>query len=773
MAFEQAKDEQDPTPQSHGRKGKGTMDEDEFHLIIKAAADDAIQYTDKQLSPERAEATKDYAGGPLGNEEDGRSQIVVTEVRDGIQALLPSILRVFFGTEQVVEFTPKTEAGDDEARQATDFVQHVLTKDNNGFLLTHAVLKDGLLKKMGIFKWGWDKSDALETYRMENTPEPELEALLALPGVKLVSSVEVKDAELVAAAQPPAPTPAPGAPPTPPPAPVKVFDIEITKENHEGRARIWAIPPEEFIFDREARDLETASYVAHRTMKTQGELIAMGIDEEVIEEHGGNDNALSMNPEDIARREGIQTGVTRAPTDGESEERCLYIESYIRVDYNGDGVSELRRVCTIGTAHHVVTNVPVKRRPFALFCPDPEPHTMLGQSWRDRLKDMQRFGSSLLRGVSDSMSMSIFPRTAVVENKVNIKDAMNTEIGAVIRTKDLNAVQSFSHPFVGAPALQLLDYKDSIVERRTGKSKGTAGLDAKALQSSTEGGVQSVLAMQQEQQELLCRLFAEGTLKPMFMGLLELLHEHQPRARMVSLRGRWVDVNPKIWDTGMDVSVSVALGPSFAENRVSDLMQIAAKQEQILQTMGPSNPLVSLAQLRNTYCRILEAKGFRNVTSFFNDVDPNWQPAPQQPQETPEQTLAQAQLAVEKMKTERELQIKEAELNIKREHQFMENERQKQKMAFDHEIALAKINAENHTAMTTAQLDANVSKEMADSDRMVALHGQAHDQLMDQHGAALAAQGQDHAQGLAEDAQSHAQGLAEQAAAAPDAGGGE
>src|SRR5205823_9798514 len=60
-----------------------------------------------------------------------------------------------------------------------------------------------------------------------------------------------------------------------------------------------------------------------------------------------------------------------------------------------------------------------------------------------------------------------------------------------------------------------------------------------------------------EQLELIARIFAGTGFKQLFKGLLKLLVEHQPRARIVRLRNAFVAVDPKAWDAEMDVSVNV------------------------------------------------------------------------------------------------------------------------------------------------------------------------------------------------------------------------
>lgn len=730
------------------------MDSDEFQSLIAGILTDCATYTDTELSEDRAIASDYYLGKPFGNEEDNRSQVVLTEVRDCVQGLLPSMLRVIFGPERVVEFAPKGPKNVAFAKQASDYVQYVFAQDNPGFLITHSVLKDGLVKKLGVAKWGWDKSSEKRTHRLDNVTRAQIEALVADEDIELTR------------AEPTGMSPQLD-PQTPP---EQLFSIELTHRDKEGRAVVYAVPPEEFLFSRTARSIDDALMVAHRTLKTTGELLALGVSQDDIDEYGGSDNSLSTNSEVIARGMVVGVGTQMAPDAGDANDLILYVEGYPRIDFDGDGKAELRRVCTIGTGFHVVSNVPVDARPFALFTPDPEPHTLLGGSWADRTMDMQKVKSSVLRATLDSLALSITPRTAIVEGKVNLADAMNTELGAVIRTKDITAVQPFAHPFVGADALPVLQMLSDVVEGRTGQRKGTVGLDGDALQSTGKEGVNAAIDSSQAQTELVTRIFAETFLKPLFMGLLRLLVENQPRARMVKLRDEWVSVDPRSWDADMEVTVRVALGSTLVQQKVETLISISEAQKDVLMTLGPDNPLVHLSQYRNTLARIVELRGFPDTASFFMPVPDDWKPPPPQtPAETPEQTLAAASLKVEQMRVQKELQIKEAELTLKEVESRRDHDLEVAKHAADVELkkleieyrfAGANLDREFQQGMKQAELE--LSNRTATNADFLTAHDQDHDQSME-------LQGQAHDQQLARDQQAHEQAMAEQAGAAEGA----
>ena len=728
------------TPGAQPRKGEGKMDAEDVQRVIKGLIDDAEHFVDGELSPDRAKATDYYFARPFGNEDDGRSQVVMSEVRDTIHGMLPSLLRKFFGPERAVELVARTPNGVKGAQQATDYVQYVFAEDNAGFLRSYDVLKDGLTRRLGVFKYWWDATSH-RAYHDADLDDEGLIALVSRDDVEPTAIKENKDG---------------------------TFDVDYTV-TIQGGPVVVSVPPEEFLFNAGARNLDEAVFVAHRTEKTRGDLIAMGYDEDDIDEHMGS-GAFRDNVEAIGRRP--TTGTPRDTDAGEANDKILYIESYPYLDCDGDGEAELRKVCTIGTDHFVVHNELADDRPFALFCPIPEPHTLVGQSEADLTMDIQLVKSSLVRSTLDSLALSIYPRMAFIEGQASVEDLLNNAIGAPIRTKRENAVQSFTHAFTGKEALPILDYFDTVKEARVGRASGSTGLDSDALQSSTPGAVGAAVNAAAEQMDLVARMFAEQTLKPLFRGIYRLLVKHRPKERLVRLRGVYIPIDTVAWEADMDCTVNVAIGMSDTTNKLTALMGIAAKQEMTLQELGPMNPLCHMSQLRETYARMTELSGFRDVAAFWNEVPADWQPPPQEPVKTPEQTIAEAQLKIEEMRTKKDLEIKQAELTLKSEKQSFEQEFEIRKMANEFVLRRYEIDAKYKVDHSQEQLDRDLAAEQAELEGVMEghrlIHGQAMAEQAQNHKQQLAEQAQEHEQELARLAQDHDQMIARQTAARPE-----
>lgn len=637
-------------------------DGEDSDALVSKAIQEAISFVDDELGPERAEATEYYQGKPFGNEEKGRSQAVLTEVRDGIIGVLPSILRVLHGPEHPVDFVPKRGDAVEMAAQATDYVRYVYEEDNNGFEITHSVLKDGLLKRLGIVKWGLDEGQEVVTTKYKGLSREDLALLLSAPNAE-PQNVRINEGGSV--------------------------DCEIAVTRPSGRLWVMPVPPDDFFWNREARSLDDALLVGHRLRLTRSQLIAMGVKPEVIDEFGGRVGVGEETIEEQARRQSSAGALQSDPEMGAENERIIYVEAYMMLDVQGNGVAELRKVCAIGNGYHVIKNKPASEKPFAIFSPDPEPHAMIGGSYYDRLKDLQKINSQLLRSLFDSLGASIFPRTAYVDGQVHVGDIMNSAIGAPIRMRQPGMVQTFEHPFTGEKVMPVLQFMQQVRELRIGQKDGAGSLDIDALQSTGAEAVNAAITAASAQPELIARFFVEQLMKPMFRGLLRLACRPESRERIIRLRGTYVPVNPAMFDPSMDVSVNVALGAMDVAKKIAVLEKVVADQSAILAQYGPENPVVDIAMLRNAKARILALQGIKDVDNYYKAVDPNWQPPPPEPPApSPDELWIQAEKEMAFQKSMKELAIKQDELRLAEEKQAADN-------AFrDRELALREREAE-------------------------------------------------------------------------------
>ena len=142
------------------------MTDDELASKLSNEIESASGDFNTELSEQREDAMKYYLGEPFGNEIEGRSEIVTTDVRDTIEYIMPSLMRIFTTHNNVAEFEPQGPEDVEMAQQATDYVNYVFNKQNNGFKVLYDAFKDALISKTGVIKHFWEekKEVTTETY---------------------------------------------------------------------------------------------------------------------------------------------------------------------------------------------------------------------------------------------------------------------------------------------------------------------------------------------------------------------------------------------------------------------------------------------------------------------------------------------------------------------------------------------------------------------------------------------------------------------------------
>lgn len=667
------------------------MPDEELQGIVGKEIDDAIDFIDNWISPQRATATQYYRGEPFGNEEDGRSQVVSMDVRDTVQAIMPSLMRIFHGSDQTVEYVPQGPEDVAAAKQATDYANYIINRDNNGFLEMHSAFMDALVRKVGILKVYWDDQTKFETVSYSGLDDASLAALMSDPAVE----VEIVASEPM------------GEPMQDPltgedmPVPM-MHAVRATYTHPDGRVKLEAVPPEEFLISRESKSVEQADYVAHRRIVTVSELVAMGYDYDEVSELGASYDDMDTNVERYTRNKALTNEMNERHDP--AMKKVLYVENYIKVDYDGDGIAELRKVCTAGDGNKILMNEPCDMAPFSTLCPDPEPHDFFGMSVADTVMDIQRIKSSIMRNTLDSLSMSIHPRVAVVEGMVNIDDAMSTEVGSIIRQRAAGQIQPLSMPFVGQAAFPVLQYMDEVKEARTGISKASAGLDAGALQSSTATAVAATVSAAQQHIEMIARIFAETGVKRMYELVLHLVTTHQDRERMIRLNNNFVPIDPRAWNSQMDVTVNVALGRGSDTERMLMLRQIAEMQKDAMQTMGPVNPLTDMQKLSNTLKSMTEVAGFKDTSQFWSDPA-QFQPPPQDKKPDINEQLIQVQI----QQIQADIQKKAAELQMEREKFRLEDDRKRDELEAELFVKAEEMKAKYGTQLNVEQIRSDLA----------------------------------------------------------------
>jgi hypothetical protein len=661
--------------------------------ILQAEIDDSIGMLDSDTTSERAEAINAYLRRPYGNEVEGRSQVVTGEVAEVIDGALPQLIRVFTASDELGRFDPVGPGDEEAAKQATDYANWVFYKDNRGFALLHDWFKDALLEKTGCLKAYWDEKLDVTEEAYQNLTDNELLLLMSDQSRQIVAqetvSEQVETPQGITA--------------------VQYHNVVVQKRAKSGRVQIDVLPPEELIVSKKATCVEDAPFIAHRRLVSRSELISMGFDADQVNSLPAY-NSLDFTDERLARYTPGEEPFEQDSLD-ESMQQAEVYESYIYVDYDGDGIAELRQIFyssnqILKWSNGQDANIKTDYVPFHVICPLPVPHKFFGQSLADRTLDIQLIKTTITRQILDNIYLINNARMQVVEGQVNLDDLLNVTPGGVVRTKSAGSVAPITVPDVTGTAYPLLGYFDSVQAKRTGVSDQQQGLDPNVLQNVTAAAVAATTQAAQGKLELIARIFAETGVKSLFKGILHLLCKYQDRPRLIRMRGKFVEMDPREWSNQYDVTISVGLGTGTKQEQMAMLQMVLAKQEQIIQAYGPANPLVSVGQYRNTIGRFIEAAGFKDSTEFFKEITPEQDqalsnPPPQQPQQNPAMDAmiaqAQAQIQIEQQKAMAAIETQrmkaQADIQLAREKAAAELQLKQQEFQVEAQLKAAKIGA--------------------------------------------------------------------------------
>ena len=662
------------------------MDEYQLNSIVSSEIRDSLNHFDQEFSQERIRAMDFYLGEPMGNEVEGRSQVVSTEVSDTIEAIMPNLMRVFTANDKYVRFNARTAEDAERAEQISDYVNYVINHDNQGYKVLYNWFKDALMFRLGVVKYYYDEQEDVREEEYENLNETELAALLSNPDMEVVGVIEEQAegyeedmmGDMVAVNM--------------------SYSLKVRVKESKGKIRIENVPPEEFLVNRRATSLEEAHFVAHRTVMTVSDLVAMGYDRDVVEKYAGS-YSLDIDEERTNRFQDIEanTGIDAADP---ALAEVIYYECVMKVDYDGDGIAELRRICAIGEgADEILHNEPFDHVPFAVVTPIMMPHRLIGRSIYDMTEDLQVIKSTLLRQYLDSVYTSTLPRMGIVEGQVNIDDVLDGTAGGIIRMRQAGMVQPITGTPVGGEVRPLMDYIDNLKEQRTGMSKASQGLDANALQSTTASAISATVRGAQVKLESYARTMAETGVKDLFKGILHLVTKYDQKPRIIRLRNNFVPIDPREWHSEFDVVVQVGLGTADDEQKIAFLTQIAGKQEQILMQLGANNPVVTMSQYVNTLRSIAEIGGFKDADQFFN---------------SPEQiAMMEQQMAQQPQQGDQAAQAEmQAEIALKREKMMLEIELEREKMQMELELRRQELAAEAELRQLKAYTDAEISTNL-------------------------------------------------------------
>ncbi len=696
------------------------LSDDDLKALANRELRSAVGYFGGKLADARRKSEYYYLGEAKGDlsppEIDGRSTVVSTDVRNTIMSMMPQLMAKFVGGDQVVEFEPQTQDDEQKASQCTDYLNYLFMKRNNGHAICTSWFHDALLQKNGIIKVWWDTRAEEKREEYKGLTDIDLAEILEDPEVEPIDQSSYPDEEdakhreeaikhlteqmqqAMQAAQQGNPKAQQAvqqmqqqlaeinAKPS-----AMLYDVSFKRSLKGGKLAIENVPPEEFLISREAKSIATARMTGHRVPRTLSELRSMGYKN--VDDIGSDDAAASLNAERVERLGWDDEFATMGVGDnaGDGSQKVVWLnELYLRCDYNGDGISELRKVVIAGNV--LLDNEEVDISPFISICPAPLPHKFFGMSVADLVMEVQKTKTNILRAQMDNMFLQTNGRYFAVNGKVNLDDLLTSRPGGIVRVDSPDAVGRLDQGMGDmASSSNMMEWVEMDLEQRSGWTRYSQGNDSKAL-NQTATGVQIITNKGDMRVDLIARHFGEG-FRELFEMMLKLVGQHQDKKVQLRIAGEWIDMDPREWRNQFDVNINVGLGIGSKDEQVHKLMALGQSQAHAL-AIGVATPK-NIYELQADIAKLM---GQKNPDKYFNDPEKN----PPPPKPDPEQAKMQGMMQLEQMKLQAGSQSKQAELQAQHaiEQAKMQSQAQLEQLK-----AQYKIQADEATRQHEAQLE--------------------------------------------------------------------
>ena len=603
----------------------------------------------------------------------GRSSVVSGEIRKTIKRIMPSVMRTIWGKEDVIEYIPSTPEGAQMAAQASAYVNHVIAPKNKVTNALYDAIFDAMVLKTGILHWSADQNQSVKYYSYSEQPAEVMEAISQMPGVEVLDVQPDEDG----------------------PEPVFSFRTRVTETKKE--VCLQAIPRGAFLISPDAHSIEDAAACGHTKHLTRSELVSMGFDRAEVnalmaDENTDDGTFESEGNEDAYRGDDNHYEYGDART--KATEIILTYFMYVNIDMDDDGIAEIFKVICAKSgddemgggksgSFKILEAEPVAEKPYAAVTVERTAHQFEGHSLAEDVRHFQRVKTALLRGTLDNLYWQNYMQIYVQQDAlVNPEEVMNPEFGRPVFLKQgadaRQAIQFNPVPFIGDRSFQMQEYLDQEVQQLTGLNDRSTGLDPESLQNVTATAATVMNESGLAQSQMMIKQLCKG-ISVAFTGILGLIVAHAEKEEVVMVNGNWVPLDPRVWDSDLRCSVNIGLGTGSRDSDIAILQVILNMQKEIIEMMGPENPIVKTSQVYNTIQRIVETSGLPSVAPYFTEPDPQEMQQFIEGQEKEKSRENEDKMKLEQMKAQMKAQM-DIQLKQQEAQTAMAMEQQKQEV---------------------------------------------------------------------------------------------
>ena len=708
------------------------LSDDDILGILDAEKGQSIGFENGVELERKRRTALEYSKGEMNDVPSlpNRSKATSSDISDAVETVLPDLMEIFTGGEDVATFAPTGEEDEEAAQQETDYVLHVAFQKLRGFLLLYTAIKDALQVDTGILKTWWQDKEEVKEEKLEGITAVQLE-LLQKSGAEIVSS------------KPTEPNLEPDEQGNI--VPVPLFNVTIRTKYDKGCIESIAIDPNNLTVASDATlDIEKIVYLALRSFPRAQALVDQGFDAKKVAELPAHTQRNTLDQTELARDVAGESTATGQDSgnggpdgiDGKSMMRVVEIhEHYIRADFDQTGKSQLWCVVTDADCKTLLHKKKVERHGISFGTPFIQAHRFYGMSLAEKLIEVQKIKTALLRMMLDSGYFAMNQRTEVAMDQANeftIADLMRNEPMSPVRSKNGQAIRPLQAGQLGFDVGMMLEYTSTMAEQRTGVVRNAQGLNPDSLHD-TAAGQKALMTMAQKRVKMIARVLAETLVKGWFLDIHALSRKHATRSEKIRLRGRWVDIDPSEFGDRADMTIEVGVGSGGKEMELAGLTRIMETQKELILSGMPSmQEMASPKKVWNAATRFARKVGFKSPESFFDDPDEiakkkemaKQQRAAQgipEPEEPPPQHVieAKSKMELEQMKAGLASQQDDKRAAMEAQKFQAEAAMRAQSEQRTHELAMMKLQQDAELAKAKIMADMTIAREKMEKEYSV------------------------------------------------------
>ena len=592
------------------------MTDAELRQVIERSITDSDFLDNSELQDNQQRALNSYLGRNQGDSRPADADERSHDVADMVEAVTAQIMPAF-KSDEIAVFDAQGRDDVDQSRIESQICNQLLFDMNDGELELQTAVRDGLLLRTAIIHCFVQEQVDVRQEQYENLTPIELQDVQQ-PTAPLQ---EIRATLMEESADNPG-----------------FFNMNLTRTTTFRRLSIAAVDPVNFLIEREYTSINPvdATLGGERTFELRGDLIAEGFSRKVVDSLPSTNTDTRIGS--LARNR-TQT-LPHWQVSDKSLERIEVYRLYMRIDFDGDGIAERRKIIYAGgtSGGQVLLNEPHPFMPFACGTPFLYSHRFAGQSLFDKLESLENVKSKALTQYVNNLQNANFPELVIADGEVAEGDVTTRRASGIIRADRVDAVRELPVTDIGSSSLMFLNYMDKVRAER-----GGASLDMQTAAAQISGDSAFATERLMSPREMLANLMADTLGSTLVKQLFKLIHANLreffqgPQDFHVG-QNQFVTVDPSQWPIRHKVRVVAGMSEHQRNQQRSILEQHLLQQEKLF-SAGMDGVLMNLGTYYDTLVDWSKAGGLMTPRRYW--VDPDSEEAKQRLQQKQQQQQQQ------------------------------------------------------------------------------------------------------------------------------------